>query len=75
MKVSSEELSMDMAVSLYKAIKTMGGPDAYRAQHVSGFALYNGNADPIRIKTNDVSPLYYAAESAIENDPIAKAYV
>jgi hypothetical protein len=74
-KVGSEELSMDMAVSLYKAIKTMGGPDAYRAQHVSGFALYNGNDDPIRIKTNDVSPLYYAAESAIENDPIAKAYV
>lgn len=74
-KVGSEELSMDMAVSLYKAIKTMGGPDAYRAQHVSGFALYNGNADPIRIKTNDVSPLYYAAESAIESDPIAKAYV
>lgn len=74
-KVGSEELSMDMAVSLYKAIKTMGGPDAYRAQHVSGFALYNGNDDPIRIKTNDVSPLYYAAESAIESDPIAKAYV
>ena len=74
-KVGSEELSMDMAVSLYKAIKTMGGPDTYRAQHVSGFALYNGNADPIRIKTNDVSPLYYAAESAIESDPIAKAYV
>ncbi|MDY4223449.1 MAG: hypothetical protein SOX75_02050 [Candidatus Limivicinus sp.] len=74
-KVGGEELSMDMAVSLYKAIKTMGGPDAYRAQHVSGFALYNGNDDPIRIKTNDVSPLYYAAESAIESDPIAKAYV
>ena len=74
-KVGSKELSMDMAVSLYKAIKTMGGPDAFRAQHVSGFALYNGNADPIRIKTSDVSPLYYAAESAIESDPIAKAYV
>lgn len=71
----NEELSMDMAVSLYKAIKTMGGPEAYRTQHLAGFALYNGNEKPTPFKPDDISRLYYDVKSAIESDPIAKAYV
>ena len=71
----NEELSMDMAVSLYKAIKTMGGPEAYRTQHLAGFALYNGNEKPTPFKPDDISRLYFDVKSAIESDPIAKAYV
>lgn len=71
----NEELSMDMAVSLYKAIKTMGGPEAYRTQHLAGFALYNGNKKPTLFKPDDISRLYFDVKSAIESDPIAKAYV
>lgn len=74
-KIGSEEFSMDMAVSLYKAIKTMGGPEAYRTQHLAGFALYNGNEKPTLFKPDDISRLYYDVKSAIESDPIAKAYV
>ena len=73
--VGNKELSMDMAVSLYKAIKTMGGPEAYRTQHLAGFALYNGNKKPTLFKPDDISRLYYDVKSAIESDPIAKAYV
>lgn len=71
----NEELSMDMAVSLYKAIKTMGGSEAYRTQHLAGFALYNGNEKPTLFKPDDISRLYFDVKSAIESDPIAKAYV
>ena len=71
----NEELSMDMAVSLYKAIKTMGGPKAYRTQHLAGFALYNGNEKTTLFKPDDINRLYYDVKSAIESDPIAKAYV
>ena len=73
--VGNKELSMDMAVSLYKAIKTMGGPEAYRTQHLAGFALYNGNEKPTLFKPDDISRLYFDVKSAVESDPVAKAYV
>ena len=68
---------MSEAVSLYKAIKTMGGPDAYRVQNIEGFALKNGDKKPYMIKADpaNISGLYSALQTAIAKNEVASAYI
>ena len=76
-RLGGETLTMSEAVSLYKAIKTMGGPDAYRVQNIEGFALKNGDNKPYMIKADpaNISGLYSALQTAIAKNEVASAYV
>lgn len=76
-RLGGETLTMSEAVSLYKAIKTMGGPDAYRVQNIEGFALKNGDKKPYMIKADpaNISGLYSALQTAIAKNEVASAYV
>lgn len=76
-RLGGETLTMSEAVSLYKAIKTMGGPDAYRVQNIEGFALKNGDKKPYMIKADpaNISELYSALQTAIAKNEVASAYV
>ena len=76
-RLGGETLTMSEAVSLYKAIKTMGGPDAYRVQNIDGFALKNGDKKPYMIKADpaSISGLYSALQTAIAKNEVASAYV
>ena len=76
-RLGVETLTMSEAVSLYKAIKTMGGPDAYRVQNIEGFALKNGDKKPYMIKADpaNISGLYSALQTAIVKNEVASAYV
>lgn len=76
-RLGGETLTMSEAVSLYKAIKTMGGPDAYRVQNIEGFALKNGDKKPHMIKADpaNISELYSALQTAIAKNEVASAYV
>ena len=76
-KLGESTLTMAEAVSLYKAIKTMGGPNSYRVRNVEGFALKNGTKDPIMIKAEpeSVRKLYGSIKTAISEDEVASAYV
>ena len=76
-RLGGETLTMSEAVSLYKAIKTMGGPDAYRVQNIDGFALKNGDKRPYIIKAEpaSISGLYSALQTAIAKNEVASAYV
>ena len=76
-RLGGETLTMSEAVSLYKAIKTMGGPDAYRVQNIDGFALKNGDKKPYIIKAEpaSISGLYSALQTAIAKNEVASAYV
>lgn len=76
-RLGGETLTMSEAVSLYKAIKTMGGPDAYRVQNIEGFALKNGDNKPYMIKADpaNISELYSALQTAIAKNEVASAYV
>jgi hypothetical protein len=76
-RLGGKTLTMSEAVSLYKAIKTMGGPDAYRVQNIEGFALKNGDNKPYMIKADpaNISELYSALQTAIAKNEVASAYV
>lgn len=76
-RLGGKTLTMSEAVSLYKAIKTMGGPDAYRVQNIEGFALKNGDNKPYMIKADpaNISGLYSALQTAIAKNEVASAYV
>lgn len=76
-RLGGKTLTMSEAVSLYKAIKTMGGPDAYRVQNIEGFALKNGDNKPYMIKADpaNISELYSALQAAIAKNEVASAYV
>ena len=76
-RLGGETLTMSEAVSLYKAIKTMGGPDAYRVQNIEGFALKNGDKKPYMIKADpaNISGLYSALQTAIAKNEVASAYI
>ena len=76
-RLGGKTLTMSEAVSLYKAIKTMGGPDAYRVQNIEGFALKNGDEKPYMIKADpaNISELYSALQTAIAKNEVASAYV
>ena len=76
-RLGGETLTMSEAVSLYKAIKTMGGPDAYRVQNIEGFALKNGDEKPHMIKADpaNISELYSALQTVIAKNEVASAYV
>ena len=76
-RLGGKTLTMSEAVSLYKAIKTMGGPDAYRVQNIEGFALKNGDKKPYMIKADpaNISELYSALQTAIAKNEVASAYV
>lgn len=76
-KLGESTLTMAEAVSLYKIIKTMGGPSSYRVQSVDGFALKNGKDKPIMIKAEpeNIRKLYDSLETAISGDEVASAYV
>lgn len=76
-RLGGKTLTMSEAVSLYKAIKTMGGPDAYRVQNIEGFALKNGDKKPYMIKADpaNISELYSALQAAIAKNEVASAYV
>ena len=76
-RLGGKTLTMSEAVSLYKAIKTMGGPDAYRVQNIEGFALKNGDKKPYMIKADpaNISGLYSALQTAIAKNEVASAYV
>lgn len=76
-RLGGETLTMSEAVSLYKAIKTMGGPDAYRVQNIEGFALKNGDKKPYMIKADpaNISGLYSALQTAIAKNEVVSAYV
>ena len=76
-RLGGKTLTMSEAVSLYKAIKTMGGPDAYRVQNIEGFALKNGDNKPYMIKADpaNISGLYSALQTAIAKNEVASAYI
>ena len=76
-RLGGKTLTMSEAVSLYKAIKTMGGPDAYRVQNIEGFALKNGDKKPYMIKADpaNISGLYSALQTAIAKNEVASAYI
>lgn len=76
-RLGGKTLTMSEAVSLYKAIKTMGGPDAYRVQNIEGFALKNGDNKPYMIKADpaNISELYSALQTVIAKNEVASAYV
>lgn len=76
-KLGESTLTMAEAVSLYKIIKTMGGPSSYRVRSVDGFALKNGKDKPIMIKAEpeNIRKLYDSLETAISGDEVASAYV
>ena len=76
-RLGGKTLTMSEAVSLYKAIKTMGGPDAYRVQNIEGFALKNGDKKPYMIKADpaNISGLYSSLQTAIAKNEVASAYV
>ncbi len=76
-RLGGKTLTMSEAVSLYKAIKTMGGPDAYRVQNIKGFALKNGDNKPYMIKADpaNISELYSALQTVIAKNEVASAYV
>lgn len=76
-RLGGKTLTMSEAVSLYKAIKTMGGPDAYRVQNIEGFALKNGDKKPHMIKADpaNISELYSALQTVIVKNEVASAYV
>ena len=73
--VDGRQLSMDEAVTMYMAIRTMGGSTAYRAQNVDGFAIKNGKANPAIVNVEHISELYEDLRRAISKDPVAKSYV
>ena len=76
-RLGGKTLTMSEAVSLYKAIKTMGGPDAYRVQNIEGFALKNGDNKPYMIKADpaNIFGLYSALQTAIAKNEVASAYI
>lgn len=76
-KLGESTLTMAEAVSLYKIIKTMGGPSSYRVRSVDGFALKNGKDKPIMIKAEpeNIRKLYDSLKTAISGDEVASAYI
>ena len=68
------DLPMDEAVSMYMAMKTLGGPGSLRVQELKGFAVKDGKKTSF-VEIKDMRRLYGQLKDAVEGSETASAYI